>query len=227
MSRKHKTPESQSETSLGQRLAAVREKRGLPVEKAAHDTRIRVQRLRELESDDYSHFPHPSYARMFLTDYAKYLSIPVAEIKALLPDSGDCGAGGYQYLQEMSGDVAPETTIRRIKPRRRLWPALVTVLVIIALGVVALQTAVVLRKLDHLGIGQPAESAEVVPVPTPAEEPEHSVVAEDVALLNESLARPVEDFAPMPATLVTPSATPDDRAAFFVGSGLDPSAGLQ
>ncbi len=75
----------ESGESLGSRLAAARKAKDLPIEKAAHDTRIRVQRLREIEHDDFSQFSHPSYARMFLTDYARYLGMDVDAIKHLLP----------------------------------------------------------------------------------------------------------------------------------------------
>ena len=59
--------------SLGAQFAAAREKRGLSIEKVSSETHIRVQRLREIERDDYSQFSHPSYARMYAIDYAKYL----------------------------------------------------------------------------------------------------------------------------------------------------------
>lgn len=216
--------------TLGQRLAAAREKRGLPLEKAAHDTRIRAQRLRELEADDYSHCPHPSYARMFLRDYAKYLGVAMADIKSDLPESGECGAGGYQYLDELSAESVTAPAARRIKPRRRLIPALIAATAVVVIGFLALQLVLTIRKLDSLGLGQPAESAEVKPVdpaPEPAA-PAPAVVAEDVAILNETLSEnTVEAFAPVSANLATPTATPDERAAFFVGGGLDPDGRVQ
>lgn len=216
--------------TLGQRLAAAREKRGLPLEKAAHDTRIRAQRLRELEADDYSHCPHPSYARMFLRDYAKYLGVAMADIKSDLPESGECGAGGYQYLDELGAESVTAPAARRIKPRRRLIPALIAATAVVVIGFLALQLVLTIRKLDSLGLGQPAESAEVKPVdpaPEPAA-PAPAVVAEDVAILNETLSEnTVEAFAPVSANLATPTATPDERAAFFVGGGLDPDGRVQ
>ncbi len=118
-----------SERSLGSLFAAARQKRGVAIEKAAHDTRIRIQRLREIESDDFSHFSHPSYARLFLADYGRYLGIPAEDIKHLLPERGECGAEGYQYLQEVT--VAAPTysyTIPRQQKQggRRLMPVVAT-----------------------------------------------------------------------------------------------------
>lgn len=225
--------------TLGQRLAAAREMKGLEIEKAAHDTRMRAQRLRELEADDYSRCPHPSYARMFLKDYAKYLGIPLAEIKDLLPETGECGAGGYQYIDELSGDSLPVPAVRRLKPRRRLLPVLAVGTSAILVAIIGLNTVIWFRKLDSLNLGAPEETAaevksavevksaaEVKPMETPAATRPATVVAEDVALLNETVSQTVteESFAPatMTAPAPAPAATPDDRAAFFVGSGLDP-----
>ncbi len=208
--------------TLGQRLAAVREKRGLVLEKAAHDTRIRTQRLRELEADDYSQCPHPSYARMFLRDYAKYLGVPLADIKGDLPETGECGAGGYQYLDGLGTESVTVPTVRRTKPRRRLLPALTAVTMVIVLGFLALQLVILIRKYDSLGLGQPAESADVKPGETAPAAPAPAVVAEDVAILNETLSETSgEALGPVPANLAAPAASPDGRAAFFVGGGLD------
>jgi cytoskeleton protein RodZ len=250
-----------AEMTLGQRLAATREKKGLPLEKVAHDTRMRVQRLKELEADDYSRCPHPSYARMFLKDYAKYLEIPLAEIKDLLPETGECGAGGYQYIDELAGETVPVPTVRRLRPRRRLLPALAVGTSAILVAIFALQVVIWFRKFDSLNLGKPEESAvEVKPAETPPAVTRPSTVnAEDVALLNETVTTTVsevlveEPVAPVPEVSETPSApltmsspvaapapsllttpasmaapapSPADRAAFFVGSGLDPDGRL-
>jgi len=230
------------EMTLGQRLAAAREKKGLELEKAAHDTRMRVQRLRELEADDYSRCPHPSYARMFLKDYAKYLGVPQTEIKDLLPDAGESGAGGYQYIDELSGDSVPVPAMRRLRPRRRLLPVLAAGVSVILVAILALNTIIWFRKLDSLNLGKPEESsvevksaveiksaAEVTPEETPAAIRPATEVAEDVALLNETISetKTEESIAPAPAVNLTvpapaPATAPDGRAAFFVGGTLDP-----
>ena len=45
-----------SDFFIGARLSARRQKLGIPIEKAAKDTRIPVARLRMIESDDFSSF---------------------------------------------------------------------------------------------------------------------------------------------------------------------------
>jgi cytoskeletal protein RodZ len=100
-------------------FAFAREARGIPIEQAAHETRIRLKCLRELEADDLSHLS-PAYARMFIVDYAKYLGVPTASIKSHLPDVGDFGTEGYQYIQNTASpdpEVVRLPTVRRSKSR--------------------------------------------------------------------------------------------------------------
>jgi cytoskeletal protein RodZ len=80
----------------------AREAKGIPLEQAAHETRIRLKCLKELENDDLTHLS-PAYARLFIVDYARYLGVSSASIKAHLPDVGDFGTQGYQYIQNAAG----------------------------------------------------------------------------------------------------------------------------
>lgn len=161
-----KRTEADAET-LGGLLAAARLRRDLPLEKVAQETRIRVQRLREIESNDFSQFAHPSYARMFLTDYARYLDLPLAEIRHLLPERGECGAEGYQYLGGNSCDVATMPS-HRPKPRRRLLPALAAATVIVALGLGGFKLWKLKGNIDRLGLASPGKSPAASQVTEPA-----------------------------------------------------------
>lgn len=140
-----------ADRSLGRMLSAAREERGILLEQAARDTRIRAQRLREIENNDLSHFPHPSYARLFLVDYAKYLGIPFAEIRGFLPDSGACGTEGYQYLQDVPGESASVRFVRRVRPRR-LMPALAGVAALVVCLLVGFQLYLTMRNINRLGL---------------------------------------------------------------------------
>jgi cytoskeletal protein RodZ len=141
--------------SLGAQFAAAREKRGLSIEKASNETRIRVQRLREIEHDDFSHFSHPSYARMFAIDYAKYLGIPISRVRRLLPDAGECGAEGYQYLRETACDYM-RTDVRSFSRRGRLLPKLVAAALIVLLGFGGLKLWITIRDIERLGLNRMA-----------------------------------------------------------------------
>ncbi|MFZ4683366.1 MAG: helix-turn-helix domain-containing protein [Terrimicrobiaceae bacterium] len=155
----------QSDRPLGAMLGAARAAQSIPLEKAARDTRIRVQRLKEIESDDFSRFTHPSYARLYLADYAKYLGVPFSEIRSQLPEAGQCGTEGYQYLQDIPEGVAAQVA-RRLRPRRRLMPvfAAAALLAVLALG--AIQLWVTLRNINRLGNAQVARTEKVEPVKT-------------------------------------------------------------
>jgi cytoskeletal protein RodZ len=87
-----------SDFFIGARLAARRQKVGIPIEKAAKDTRIPASRLRAIEADDFSSFSHPTYARLFLTDYANYLGIPIEDIREYLPGVKGLGSSENSYL---------------------------------------------------------------------------------------------------------------------------------
>jgi cytoskeletal protein RodZ len=151
--------------SLGAQFAAVRQKRGLTIERVSGETHIRVQRLREIERDDFSHFAHPSYARMFAMDYAKYLGIPISRIRRVLPDPGECGTEGYQYLQESACDYM-RTTVRPFRRRKRLVRklALTAALILLSLGGFKVWTTI--RDIERLGLNRMArEDNAVLTVP--------------------------------------------------------------
>lgn len=171
-------PTPPSGDRIGSTLAAARERRGLPIEQAARDTRIRVSRLKEIESDDLSQFVHPSYARMFLIDYAKYLGVPFSEIRDLLPDRGECGAEGYQYLQNIPErkENPARPNHRREGPRRRLTPVVITVVVIGIGSFVGLQAWSFANKLDRLNLSKTTEVG--VDQAEPIAEPEAAKPAE-------------------------------------------------
>lgn len=113
-------------------MGTARTKAGIPLEKAARDTHIRVQRLREIEADDFSGFAHPTYARLFLLDYAEYLGIPQDEIRPLLPDRAGSAAGGFQYIEALSSELpAMQSSPRR--RRLRILSFIVSAVVLVVL----------------------------------------------------------------------------------------------
>lgn len=142
-------------SSLGTILSKARQSRGLPLEQVAHETRIRVQRLKEIEADDLSQFSHPSYARMYLTDYARYLGVNVEEIRAYLPDWGECGTEGYQYLQETPVDSVK--AIRRLRSRPRLRTIAVVAASVILVSLGSFKIFKTMRDIDRLNLSRVAQ----------------------------------------------------------------------
>ena len=203
--------------SLGAQFAAVRQKRGLSIEKVSSETHIREQRLREIERDDFSHFSHPSYARMFAIDYAKYLGIPISRIRRLLPDAGECGAEGYQYLQEIPCDYM-RTDIRSFR-RGRLLPKLVAAALLVLFGFGGFKLWTTLRDIERLGLNRTAsENKAELTIPQNVL-PATSVAPERPSGSTESAA----EAAPVPVseTPVGHTVPTDAESTLLVDTDLD------
>ena len=187
-----------SDFFVGARLAARRQKAGIPIEKAAKDTRIPVARLRAIETDDFSSFPHPTYARMFLNDYANYLGVPPEDIRDYLPGGKNLGTSENTYLDVLlakpgflEGD--------QFKSIRRLLLAigiLVGLLLLIGAGIYTWRTW---KKFERVKPATPPAAA--TPVPTPLATP--AVVPPPAAATPTPRG---DSFTVMPQA--TPAATP-------------------
>lgn len=211
--------------SVGALLASTRESKGIAVERAAKDTRIRVGRIRDMEDEDFSRFTNPSYARMFLIAYAKYLGISSEEIQDYLPEPGQSGSDGYAYIHARSQDLPslrPVAAGQQRMGRSRLLPALVLVLVLV---VVLLGGAVWLylsTNLPRLAVSEATIPESPVPdvvavVPELANLPDPDAGGK---ISDDPFARPI-GFAETPA-----AATTGTDPEFFDDQGfnLDPSA---
>lgn len=156
---------------VGARLGAARIKAGISLEKAAKDTRIRVQRLREIEGDDFSSFAHPTYSRLFLLDYAEYLGVPKDDIRPLLPDSLGSGAGGFEYINALARrPSSPVVPLQRKRPSlRRILIALAIIFLVLVGGLFAYS---IIQKIERI-TGSSTLTANPVPeAATPAATPE-------------------------------------------------------
>ncbi|WP_395730309.1 helix-turn-helix domain-containing protein [Prosthecobacter sp.] len=88
---------------FGQMLSAAREKRGLSIEDAAHETRIPAQRLRYLESGNIAAFGSLTYARSFMRQYSDFLEVDASSILEELPEGALGGERDYRYLTQSQG----------------------------------------------------------------------------------------------------------------------------
>jgi cytoskeleton protein RodZ len=189
-----------SDFFVGARLAARRQKAGIPIEKAAKDTRIPVARLRAIETDDFSSFPHPTYARMFLTDYASYLGVPPEDIRDYLPGGKNLGTTENTYLDVLlakpgflEGD--------QFKSIRRLLVAigiLVGLLLLVGAGIYGWRTWKKFERVKPTTLPVAA-----TPAPTPTPEPSPALVLPPVAATPTPRG---DSFTVMPQA--TPAATP-------------------
>ena len=217
----------EGEFFIGARLAAKRAKLGIPIEKAAKDNRLSLERLRALETDDFSGFAHPTYARLFLLDYATYLRVPHEDIREYLPGSKGLGHDDNNYLEVLianNGFLKGE----QFKSARRMMfagGAAITVLLLIVIGIYSWRTW---KKLERVKPpARPIAAAKPTPVrpvatpaPTPSPTPTPAPTAtpfriaphappEQVVVITESSLPP----APSPTVSATPFTIPPFKPA--------------
>src|ERR1700720_4339183 len=122
--------------SVGRKLQQARLARKLEIEDVAELTKIRPDRIIDLEAGEYSHFPNLTYAKSFLAKYARFLGLDIQEELDKFQISPAISMGDYQYLNSMparSHAHQPRWT-QRIQPKGfRVPPAVVVVLVLIVL----------------------------------------------------------------------------------------------
>ena len=68
---------------LGDALREQRERKGVTMQQAAEDTRIREKFLQAIESGDYQSLPGTVYTKGFLRNYAQYLGLQPEEMLAM------------------------------------------------------------------------------------------------------------------------------------------------
>jgi cytoskeletal protein RodZ len=195
--------EHDSDFFIGARLAARRQKNGIALEKAALDIRISTDRLRQIEEDDFSSFAHPTYARLFLVDYANYLRVPLEEIRDYLPGSRSLGGTDNNYLQVL---LARQSFLHgeQFQSLRRLLFASGGVLALVILVVLAVFGWRTWKKFERVK-PQPVPQSAVLSTPTPT--PRAALPA--TSSTPKSAATPV--FSPTPSP--TPSPKPRDADA--------------
>ena len=116
-------------------------------ELAARETKIKVDRLRDLEADDYSNFASPTYARGFVRTYARALGLDeykiLRQLDNKLPDDDSAN-----IVTETGVAYLPETAM----PPRAAHRDYTGLYIVMALGgVVALAIAFVLFEAYRVG----------------------------------------------------------------------------
>jgi len=90
--------------TVGEVLRTTREERGLTLEQASNVTRVRVQYLQALESDDVYILPSIVQARGFLRLYADYLGLPAQPLLDAWPD----GIPVFESPAAQQKELSPE-----------------------------------------------------------------------------------------------------------------------
>src|SRR6478609_3448455 len=120
--------------SVGRRLQQARLARKLEIEDVADRTKIRPERIIDLEADEYSQFPNLTYAKSFLAKYARFLGLDIQAELDGFEISSEISMGDYQYLSSFPAHGQQPRWATRIQPKGfRVPPVLVALLVLIVL----------------------------------------------------------------------------------------------
>lgn len=66
--------------TMGQKFRAAREKKRIPISRAAALTHVKVQHLEMMENDDFTKMPAPTYAKGFIRIYSGFLGLDPAPL---------------------------------------------------------------------------------------------------------------------------------------------------
>lgn len=114
--------------TVGRKLQRARIARGLKIEEVADATKIRPERIIDLEADEYGHFANLTYAKSFLAKYAKFLGVDIQEELDHFQVSSSISLRDYQYLASSNS-----RSIRKINAKGFRVPPLVVVLLVLVL----------------------------------------------------------------------------------------------
>jgi len=101
--------------SLGGRLRAAREARGLDVESCAHALRLPTRVLKQIEGNEYGGIDYQVYLGSYLTKYARYLGVDEGEVKVELerikpPQPALVATGGISHSRYLLENYARAAT---------------------------------------------------------------------------------------------------------------------
>jgi len=175
-------------------------------------TKIRPQRLAEIEGDDFSQFPSLAYAKGFLLIYGKFLDVDVTPYLDAFNDSESVTVDGYSYLQEneRAKPVSAPMVRRRpaaTGPSNRVSPApLIVGIVVLVVGFLGMKF---LLNVQRLAPGRGTTQTSSTGTPAIASGGSTPVAAPNVgaAATSAPVASPVPSLGP-----------PETRKALAVNS---------
>jgi cytoskeletal protein RodZ len=144
--------------SVGRRLQQARLARKLEIEDVAETTKIRLERIIDLEADEYSLFPNMAYAKSFLAKYAKFLEVNIQEELDRFQVERAISLNAYQYLTSQP-QPKRSSEARRIAPKGfRVPPVVVAILLLVVLVGVPLFSYLALNVPRVVGVRIAGES---------------------------------------------------------------------
>src|SRR5690348_10685102 len=114
--------------TVGERLRAAREEKGVSLEDVAAQTRIPLRHLQSIETADWDSLPAPTYTIGFAKSYASAVGFDRTEIGDQLREE----MGGQRFANT-SADVFEPADPRRTMPKGLVIGAIVAVVALIVL----------------------------------------------------------------------------------------------
>jgi cytoskeletal protein RodZ len=139
--------------SAGKKLQQSRLSKHLSIEEASRVTRIRPDKLLDLEEDNYSNFPSMAYAKGFLLLYARFLGVDVREFADSLHTPNPVSTDDYEYLNAAATGPAPPPSRRpyHFAPRRERTLLPIVVFAVLAGAIIlVIYLAVSFERLGNL-----------------------------------------------------------------------------
>ena len=195
--------------TVGKKLQQARLAQQLSIEEAARVTRIRPDKLLDLEEDNYSNFPSMSYAKGFLLLYARFLGVDVREFADTLHVSNPVSSGDYEYLSAAASGPQPPPSRRpyHFSPRRERTLLPVIVFAFLAAGIIlAIYLVVTFQRIgnvDDLTDKKEPSSPAISTLPAPP-----VAVASQPAAVPAASPVPIARAIPVARAVSLPSATP-------------------
>jgi cytoskeletal protein RodZ len=155
--------------TVGRRLQRARQEKKLTIDEVAAATKIRPERIVDLEADDLTHFPSLVYARSFLVKYARFLGLDIQDDLENFQVNRAVGFGEFKYLTAVPPPkYRPEPRFNQ--PSKKMAPplilAILAVLILIGVPLVAF-FAVNLSRLSPTEEEQNKTAAKTVQSATP------------------------------------------------------------
>lgn len=150
--------------SVGKKLEEARLQKKLTVEEAAFATKIRADRILDLEKDEYRNFPNLTYAKSFLVLYARFLGVNISDYTATLGRTNPVSVGDYEYLSHARVGEQP-------KARENSGRPLASLLIVTLLLLVAVIGFYLLISFQRIGARRTEEPVASTPAPTATPEP--------------------------------------------------------
>ncbi len=145
---------------LGETLKNTRLSKGLTLEKAASDLRIKISSLKALEEEDFEKFPAEVYTMGYIRSYALYLGLDpeplIKEFKnrtnTLNPDAKDSEGETLSVSSSTIQQSAPSFMAFLLKP-----PAIISIVIILVSGIIIFSIFKATKTNTKLDIPLPPE----------------------------------------------------------------------